>query len=375
MQKLVVIIVTVLCSMQVAAQTMTVYDYIATYKDAAIEEMHRSGVPASITLAQGLLETESGNSDLVRKSNNHFGIKCKTNWIGQSVNHTDDAPNECFRKYNSARESFEDHSNFLKNSQRYANLFSLPVTDYRGWAVGLKNAGYATNPRYPQILIKNIEQYNLQQYDQLGTGFQSFESITFKNEDVMPMFIAANTGVDNNRLAKQSSAKFNGLKAVFANAGTSLLAIATSYNISLSRLLEYNDFTRDGILHEAQFIYLERKAKEGNRDLYTALASESLLDASQNNGIQLEYLAKYNGKSADARLTKGETIKLKETAEVPIANSANVQVLAQITHEVLPKEGLYSIAKKYNCSVAEIMEWNNLSAQNLSVGQKLIIAK
>ena len=161
----------------------------------------------------------------------------------------------------------------------------------------------------------------------------------------------------------------------FANAGTSLLAIATSYNIGLSRLLEYNDFTSDGILHEAQFIYLERKAKEGNRDLYTALASESLLDASQNNGIQLEYLAKYNDKAADARLTKGEIIKLKETAELPVANTASVQVMAQITHEVLPKEGLYSIAKKYNCSVAEIMEWNNLSAQNLSVGQKLIIAK
>ena len=364
-------------SVGVSAQTMSVYDYIASYKDAAIEEMHRSGVPASITLAQGLLETENGNSELVKKSNNHFGIKCKSNWTGQSVSHTDDAPNECFRKYNSARESFEDHSNFLKNSGRYALLFSLPVTDYRGWANGLKNAGYATNPRYPQILIKNIEQYNLQQYDGVPAAFQTFESVTFKNEDVksQPLALQANAGFNINSSSKQTSAKFNGLKAVFADAGMSLLAIATTYDVSLGRLLEYNDLTNDGILREGQFIYLERKLKEGNRDLYTALAKESLRDAAQSNGVQLSHLARFNNKTLDATLAKGETIKLTEASVLPVSNSTNTKIDSPITHEVLPKEGLYSIAKKYSCTVAEIMEWNGLSAENLSVGQRLIIAK
>src|SRR5690606_19407997 len=128
------------------AQKMTPAEYIETYKDAAIAQMKRLGVPASIILAQGLLETESGNSDLVKRSNNHFGIKCKSTWTGESVKHTDDAPNECFRKYASAMDSYKDHSDYLYSNARYASLFKLAPTDYKGWAYGLKKAGYATNP-------------------------------------------------------------------------------------------------------------------------------------------------------------------------------------------------------------------------------------
>lgn len=149
------------------AQRITPEQYIALYKDIAIAEMKRSGIPAAITLAQGLLETECGNSELVKKSNNHFGIKCKNNWTGATVSHDDDLRGECFRAYTTPDESFRDHSDFLKGSVRYAALFRLDPTDYRGWAYGLKKAGYATNPMYPQILIKNIEQYNLQQYSLL----------------------------------------------------------------------------------------------------------------------------------------------------------------------------------------------------------------
>ena len=145
-----------------AQDMLTPEQYIALYKDIAIREMKRMGVPAAITLAQGLLETESGNSDLVKKSNNHFGIKCKSNWTGASVSHDDDASGECFRLYKTAEDSYRDHSNFLRGSERYGFLFKLDVRDYKGWANGLKQAGYATNPKYPQILIKNIEQYNLQ---------------------------------------------------------------------------------------------------------------------------------------------------------------------------------------------------------------------
>ncbi|MEI9957532.1 MAG: glucosaminidase domain-containing protein [Ferruginibacter sp.] len=169
MKKLFIIGVLILSGGFAFAQDLiTPEQYVAMYKDIAIREMKRMGVPAAITLAQGILETESGNSDLVKKSNNHFGIKCKSNWTGESVSHDDDAAGECFRLYKTAEDSYRDHSNFLRGNTRYGFLFKLDVKDYKGWAYGLKKAGYATNPSYPQILIKHIEQYNLQQYTLLG---------------------------------------------------------------------------------------------------------------------------------------------------------------------------------------------------------------
>src|SRR5688572_1051041 len=161
MKKMCIVIVIALLVQSALAQVISVEQYIEQHKDFAIREMKRMGVPAAITLAQGILETESGNSPLVKKSNNHFGIKCKTTWTAGGVSHDDDAAGECFRSYKDAESSYRDHSNFLRGSERYASLFKLNPTDYRGWAYGLKKAGYATNPRYPQILIKNIEKHNL----------------------------------------------------------------------------------------------------------------------------------------------------------------------------------------------------------------------
>jgi flagellum-specific peptidoglycan hydrolase FlgJ len=147
------------------AKRVTPADYIKTYKDIAIEEMHRSGIPASITLSQGMLESENGNSSLATEGKNHFGIKCH-NWNGKKIYQDDDAKNECFRRYNSVEDSYMDHTDFLMNQNRYAFLFSYSSTDYKNWASGLKKAGYATNPNYPQLLIKLIEDYNLYAYDQ-----------------------------------------------------------------------------------------------------------------------------------------------------------------------------------------------------------------
>jgi flagellum-specific peptidoglycan hydrolase FlgJ len=141
-----------------------VKDYIEHYKDWAMEEQRRSGVPAAITLAQGIHETSAGTSELALNANNHFGIKCKKEWTGETYAYTDDAPDECFRKYPSAFQSYKDHSDYLAGSQRYSALFKLSAKDYSGWCVGLKRCGYATNPKYSQILIKLIEEYNLQQY-------------------------------------------------------------------------------------------------------------------------------------------------------------------------------------------------------------------
>jgi flagellum-specific peptidoglycan hydrolase FlgJ len=155
-----------------------VLNYIATYKDLAIDEMKRTGIPASITLAQGIHESGAGNSELAAASNNHFGIKCKSNWTGETVSHDDDKKAECFRKYPSVADSYKDHSDFLKNSPRYAFLFDINPSDYAQWANGLRKAGYATNPKYPEALIKLIEDYGLQEYTDLAVSSVKEPAIT-----------------------------------------------------------------------------------------------------------------------------------------------------------------------------------------------------
>ena len=383
MKRIIVLLAAVLVAGVASAQRMTPEEYIATYKDAAIAQMKRLGVPASIILAQGLLETESGNSDLVKRSNNHFGIKCKSTWTGESVRHTDDAPNECFRKYASAMDSYKDHSDYLYSSPRYASLFQLEPTDYKGWAYGLKKAGYATNPRYPQILISNIEKYNLQQYNEPSNGIRTVpediavmkESKAIENKDEVVvekekkdagLFQKIFPGKKN-----KSNQLFNRLKAVMAFKGTSLLAIATENDIALVKLLEYNDLAVDGLLKEDQWIYLEKKHKEGNRDSYTAEQNETLYDIAQVNGIQLSMLAQYNGIEPNSVIRKGDVVRLRPGGSLIKATALSVNK----KHTVEPKEGLYGIAKKYNVTVDELKEWNSLSSNDLQPGQQLIIAK
>jgi LysM repeat protein len=361
----------------VSAQVLTVEQYIDAYKDIAIREMKRMGVPASITLAQGILETESGNSDLVKKSNNHFGIKCKNSWSGGSVSHDDDASGECFRKYNTAEESYRDHSNFLRGSERYAFLFKLSPDDYKGWAYGLKKAGYATNPAYPQILIKNIEQYNLQQYTLEGASevpvFDKSKYTDDKEESetstALPVNDSGNTPVGESGNSKSKSL-FNGLKAVYAPAGTSLLAIATDHHIDLVKLLEYNDMKEDGLLKEDGWIFLERKASKSNRDFYITQKEETINEIAQENAMQLSYLLSYNNLQEGQLVKPGTKILLKPVADKVEKENTNAKI-----HEVQPKEGLYAISKKYNVSVQDLRAWNNLVTDDLKIGQKLIISK
>lgn len=308
------------------AQQITPEEYINSYKDIAIREMKRMGVPAAITLAQGILETESGNSVLVKKSNNHFGIKCKSSWTGGGVSHDDDAQGECFRQYTSAEDSYRDHSNFLRGNSRYGFLFKLNVKDYSGWAHGLKKAGYATNPAYPQILIRNIEKYNLQQYTLAAADevpqFKVGEYEDDKEEILVatPVTNRQEMKGDNNVMALSGSETFSqpykkdGKKVVDARKGTSLLKIAEANNIRLVKVLEYNDLP-DGLLQQDQVVYLEEKPK-------TAAVAKK-----------------------------------------------------QLTHTVQPKEGLYGIAKKYGVSVQEIKDWNQLTSDSLNIGQVLVVAK
>lgn len=390
----------VLIAGNVAAQRMTVEEYVAAYKDVAIAQMKRLGVPASIILAQGILETENGNSDLVKRSNNHFGIKCKSTWTGPSVSHTDDAPNECFRKYASAEESYRDHSDYLFNTPRYASLFKLAPTDYKGWAYGLKRAGYATNPRYPQILISNIEKYNLQQYNSMDadSGFYAHATTDAPATATAPAAPAPADEVqdqkETNAFRKifssrknKSNQLFNRLRAVMVFKGVSLLAVATENDVALAKLLEFNDLQQDGLVKADQWIYLERKHREGNRDIYTALRDESLHEISQNNGVQLAMLAAFNNMTENAFVKKGTRIKLRANAVVAAVQEQTETITPRATsevaassalvkyHTVEAKEGLYAISKKYNVSVAELKEWNQLTSDDLKPGQQLIIAK
>lgn len=380
MRKTGILLLSILFYTGVRAQSPVVQQYIDTYKDLAIREMKRTGIPASITIAQGILETESGKSNLVLKSNNHFGIKCKSSWVGGSVYHDDDEEGECFRKYNSAEESFRDHSDFLRNSQRYAFLFSLDIKDYKGWAYGLKKAGYATNPRYPYILMNSIEKYNLHQYTLRGlSGDDVFDEGKYKDEKekeqtipIIPVKMDDASLESPVSTIKNHKTLYNGLKAVFSLRETSLLAIATENNIALSKLLEFNDLKTDGLLQEDQWVFLEKKLKQGNMDIYVAKGGGSLYDVAQASAVQLEYLHQYNQMKGDLLLTAGTRVLLRPGVVIMETKEAAAK---KKIHEVLPKECLYAISKKYNVSIKEIKEWNSLTSDDLHVGQQLIILK
>ncbi len=376
---------------QVNAQQMTPEQYVQQYKDLAIREMKRMGVPAAITLAQGLLETESGNSELLKKSNNHFGIKCKDTWAANGVKHDDDAPGECFRTYKDAEASYRDHSIFLRGSDRYAFLFDIDPADYKAWARGLKTAGYATNPRYPDILIKNIEQYNLQQYTLAAVHdvphfetkkYQSDKLVKVVTDSVKAFQPAEKKEPLNEKVASDISASdvlgtrpeliqsINGTKCVYARKGTSLLLIASENNIALEKLLDYNDLEKDGLLKQDSYIFLAKKSKTGSTDFYVARQNESLYTVAQKNGIQLSALNALNPTLNGKPLPDGAKVYLKpHVNEVP----ATVQAHATPEYEVQPREGLYAIAKRNNVSVQQLREWNHLNSDTLNIGQKLII--
>ena len=246
--------------------------YVQKYASWAIEEQQRVGIPAAITLAQGIYETGAGESELATQANNHFGIKCKKEWRGETFAHTDDAPNECFRKYKSAKESYIDHSNYLKNSLRYAELFTFDATNYTAWAKGLKKCGYATNPAYAQKLIKMVEDYELQQYTL--SALRQNEVIPIKeeakNESETPSnnkLISSNESsesVDQTPSTKQDGiVLINNLKAVFCKKGEMLLEKAIGNNIRYARLLEINELN-DEPLQRDMFVFLEPKAARGH---------------------------------------------------------------------------------------------------------------
>ncbi len=308
-----------------AQKSDVIIKYIDAYRDIAIAEMHRTGVPASIKLAQGIHETTAGTSDLVRRSNNHFGIKCKSNWTGESVKHTDDAPNECFRKYDDPAQSYRDHSDFLKGSSRYASLFTLDPLDYSAWAYGLKKAGYATNPKYPQIIIKLIETYNLQDYTLIALGKMppkenAVAAITVEGttpEDpavIMENTTAVERKVEPKRDYPKGEFKINNTRVIYASSGTSLLAIAQQYSIPLARIFEFNELERVEILVNDQLIYLQRKRKAGSSEFHMVKQGETMRGIAQEEAIRLESLLEYNHLESYMQPAAGEQLYLRTKA-------------------------------------------------------------
>jgi LysM repeat protein len=347
-------------------------------------------VPAAISLAQGILETEAGNSDLVKKSNNHFGIKCKSTWTADTVSHDDDAPGECFRAYKCAEDSYRDHSNFLRGSDRYAFLFRLDPKDYKAWAYGLRRAGYATNPQYPQILIKYIEDNNLEQYTLAAINdVPVFDGSKFLSDpddkEVKDMPPSGGDTDSGNSPRRTPNLTINGSHAIFASKGSSLLAIATENDINLNRLLTFNDLQQDGLLSRDQYIFLQKKSKVGDRDYFIVPKDETLYDVAQLNGVQLQSLMEYNAVSAANNLSPGTKIFLRPLAfrdhtdpnagntSSDAANNGSSAIIK--THEVQYRESLYGIAKKFGVSIDQLREWNNLADNHLRVGQQLIISK
>ena len=265
-------------------------EYINQYNKLAVEQMKEHKIPASITLAQGLLESGAGTSLLARKSNNHFGIKCGGSWRGRTVRHDDDARNECFRAYKNVRDSYEDHSAFLTRGARYAFLFRLKITDYKGWARGLKKAGYATDPSYANRLITIIEDYDLYKYDRKG---KASKEPTFLNPH--QVYLA------------------NDLAYVIARDGDTFKSLSKEFGIRWKKLVKYNDLQKDYTLEKGDIIYLKEKKKKAKKPytVYIVRDGDSMHTISQKYGIRLKSLYKMNRKDGDYVPEVGDRLRLR----------------------------------------------------------------
>jgi len=310
--------VTVACSIALSSlaiaapseKTYTQNEYVNMWSSVAVAQMQTYKIPASITLAQGILESGNGNSELARKANNHFGIKCH-DWKGETITLNDDKPNECFRKYETADESYKDHSLFLTGRTRYAKLFTLPMDDYKAWAHGLSEAGYATSTKYPAQLIELIEKLKLDKYDEQvlpknnqGTEMLAEEIDKSKKETAATAYQAHSVKVHKNKI-----------NYIIARKGDTYYKISKEFKIGMWQLYRYNDFgPKKDLLEEGDIVYLEpkrRRAKEKGAT-YVAAKNTTITAISQSEGIKLESLMDMNNiSSPDEIVPKGQKILLR----------------------------------------------------------------
>lgn len=338
------LLISLLVLSKFSAQTWATEDqYIQKFAQYAVEEMEKYKIPASITLAQGLLETGGGQSRLAQEGKNHFGIKCKEDWSGKTMKHTDDAPNECFRVYEDPRQSYEDHSIFLSTRKYYTGLFNLDMKDYKAWAYGLKKAGYATNPRYASILIGKIERYKLYEFDNISSKEVSYavlkmypdlkddrsfmarlepsktvkrdpvtvnvpyKQTSFAQQEKRVERIKTKAEILNSILIK--SHPNDGLKYIIIPEDTNVQFIANKFKVSESRLTKWNEFESD-VLKKNDIVFLESKNSDGNTATYKVTPGEDMHDIAQKFGIKLNKLYAKNRMDEGQQPSPGQLMYL-----------------------------------------------------------------
>jgi len=308
-----------LFSFQVFAQKrITTEEYIETYKDIAIKKMKEYRIPASITLAQGILESGSGNSRLAVKGNNHFGIKCHSDWKGKTIHEDDDEKQECFRKYKKAEDSYSDHSKFLTQRGRYSFLFDYETTDYKSWAYGLKKAGYATNPKYPELLIRLIEKYELYKFDKGIKWSRKDVEKEKPKEKIIKGDISLPPNINDFKkvyISKEGRQVYenNRRNLIIIKAGDTFNKIAKEFEIYSWQLFKYNEVNKKHILQIGEKVYLEKKRRKADKKHKKHLVKqgESMRMISQYYGIRLSRLYKMNDMPEGIQPEVGKVLSLR----------------------------------------------------------------
>lgn len=335
MKKIVSLVFATLIGLNVLGQNQDYVDYIETYKEIAIKEMQTYGIPASITLAQGLLESGAGKGRLAKEANNHFGIKCQKEWTGPTIYHDDDEKGECFRKYSKAISSFEDHSKFLRDRPRYAFLFDFAPNDYKAWAFGLKQAGYATDPKYPAKLIKLIEEYQLNQFDtaertaikevikteekQVTKNKESFFARLFsgdsqtapKDSDQNKVFDEGTYIADIDAYRTHAVEIINRVKCVIAKEGDTYASIADEFGLYEKELLKANEVKYGTNPKAGDIVFLAKKKRKGATESYMIREGDTMYSVSQLKGIRLRSLYDKNDMIYGKEPQVGAMIKLR----------------------------------------------------------------
>ena len=330
MKKLFLLLLVFLPFVLSAQEKITVEEYIETYKDIAMREMREHKIPASITLAQGILESGFGNSALAREAKNHFGIKCHKEWTGKGYYMDDDAKDECFRVYENPEESYYDHSEFLMSRPRYADLFKLDIMDYEGWARGLKAAGYATSPTYAEKLITRIEQYHLHIYDSLAMGLISKKKVEeeikeqekeMEKEELQYLLELAYSPVDRTVFEivdmtndKRFIYENNHVRFLFAKEGETPEGLAKELGVKQDNLCDYNLISNpdDMVFHSGDVVYLDKLRNSNKQEKhYVVTEGETLRDVALRFAVKPEKIRKFNKLQEGDHLTVGQELKFR----------------------------------------------------------------
>jgi LysM repeat protein len=367
-------------------KSLSTLDYIEKYSNIAVAQMFEHDIPASIILAQGILESSSGNSDLTQVSNNHFGIKCHKNWTGARTYYDDDTEGECFRVYENPINSYNDHSHFLKDRKRYEGLFSLDKGDYRGWAYGLSKAGYATDKNYPQKLIDLIEKYELYKFDEVILGNKKDDTCATsgvytvkKGDGLYGISKKFNLSVEELKRINNldSNAIFPGqvlhTKPIDKPVVEIVERVISNDVVESKSIDSIPENVKDTIPPTKPIDSLYVSVKKGPiidlLEFHIVKQGESLYQIAYKYNLEIPDLRRWNGIRKD-EIRIGQKIRIKERVKSDLSESQNIETR---THSVNKGDTLYSISKKYGLSVSELKRLNNIKNNIISIGQVLIV--